>query len=146
MGHLEVVVKHVVALGETILNGFVIRLHIMDQIPLPCLPFINEEWIIKEITEETLVALPMLSRSRGPNPLLPPHDLDTNAFNTPVVSGLRFQCSKPTLFVKKSKDVPSIVVHANQSYVMALMLIERGLIEQFTGLWPSLHSLNIWVD
>ena len=48
-------------------------------------------------------------------------------------------------FVKKV-DIPSVELHADQICRSTLNLSERGLIGQFTSLWPSLKAIDGWVQ
>ena len=47
-------------------------------------------------------------------------------------------------FVKKA-DIPSVELPI-QTCQTALNLVDRGLIGQFTGLWPSPKSIDGWVQ
>ena len=46
----------------------------------------------------------------------------------------------------KKVDIPSVELPADQTCRSALNLAERGLIGQFTGLWPSPKAIDGWVQ
>ena len=48
-------------------------------------------------------------------------------------------------FVKKV-DIPSVELPVDKSCHSALNLVERGLIGQFTSLWPSPKAIDGWVQ
>ena len=48
-------------------------------------------------------------------------------------------------FVKKT-EIPSVDLPVDHLRRTALNLEERGLIRQFTGLWPSLKAIEGWVQ
>ena len=78
----------------------------------------------------------------GPTPL--PPELD--AFKRLIVACGKTKGSplgKP--FVKKV-DIPSIDLLAERPCQTTLNLFERGLIGQFTGLWPSPKAIDGWVQ
>jgi len=81
--------------------------------------------------------------SRGgsePPPPLPP-DLS-------VFKNLVEVCSKlPTLatqekFVKNMDSIPSVALPVEEPCRAALKVVERGLIGQFTGFWPSPKAIE----
>ena len=43
-------------------------------------------------------------------------------------------------------DIPSVELPAEKTCCSALNLVERGLIGQFTGLWPSPKAIDGWVQ
>jgi hypothetical protein len=49
-------------------------------------------------------------------------------------------------FVKKLDSIPSVALPAEETCRSALNLVERGLIGQFTGLWPSPKAVDAWVQ
>ena len=78
----------------------------------------------------------------GPPPL--PPELD--AFK-PLIAACGKRKGSPLgqPFVKKA-DIPSIDLSAERPYRTALNLAERGLIGQFTELWPSSKAVDGWVQ
>jgi hypothetical protein len=49
-------------------------------------------------------------------------------------------------FVKKLDSIPTVVLPEEETCKAALNLAERGLIGQFTGLWPSPKSVEDWTQ
>jgi hypothetical protein len=49
----------------------------------------------------------------------------------------------PFHFVKKSTEIPKVVVHAPSACPLALRLADRGLIGNFTGLWTSPKDMHL---
>ena len=47
-------------------------------------------------------------------------------------------------FIKKMESIPSVALPEEETCKAALNLAERGLIGQFTGLWPSPKSVEDW--
>lgn len=76
----------------------------------------------------------------------PPSDPAFDAFNQ-LLAGLppkkRSDASK---FVKKLNEIPEISLPLETPIQVALSLADRGLIGQFTGLWPSPKSTKNWVN
>jgi hypothetical protein len=80
---------------------------------------------------------------------LPPPDFDSDASAFwSLVSSLWKSSAKliPTRIVKKLDQLPEVCLPSATSRHKALALAERGLIGQFTGVWPSLHSMKNWVQ
>jgi len=55
---------------------------------------------------------------------------------------------KPTTtkFVKKLEEIPKISLPPSLPKKVAISLFERGLVGQFTGLWPSPRVVQKWVE
>jgi hypothetical protein len=49
-------------------------------------------------------------------------------------------------FVKKLDCIPSVELPIEETCRSAVNLADRGLIGQFTGLWPSPKSVEAWVQ
>ena len=76
-------------------------------------------------------------------PPLPPELL---AFKRLVAaSGKRKGSSLMQQFVKKI-DIPSVELPAERTCQSAMNLFDRGLIGQFTRLWPSPKVIETWVQ
>ena len=79
----------------------------------------------------------------GGDPPLPP---ELDAFKRLVASyDKRKGNSLVQQFVKKV-DIPSVELPAERPCRTALNICERGLIGQFTGLWPSPKAIDGWVQ
>ena len=78
----------------------------------------------------------------GEIPPLPP---DLKAFKKLIVSCGKRKGGPSQKFVKKV-DIPSVELHPDRTYRSALNLVERGLIGQFTDLWPSPKAIDGWVQ
>jgi len=48
-------------------------------------------------------------------------------------------------FVKKLDRIPTVAIPAEDSCIFAMKLVERGLIGQFYGRWPSPKAVDEWV-
>ena len=76
----------------------------------------------------------------------PPSDPAAEAFHQ-ILAGLppkkRNEASK---FVKKIDEIPEICLPPETPMQVALLLADRGLIGQFTGLWPSPKTTEQWVN
>ena len=77
------------------------------------------------------------------SPLPLPPDLE--AFNKLIASSGKRKGGPTQKFVKKV-DIPSVELPAEKTCRSALNLAERGLIGQFTGLWPSPKAIDRWVQ
>ena len=75
-----------------------------------------------------------------PQPLPP----DLESFKRLIAS-----CGKrkggPSQKIFKKVDIPSAELNADRICRSTLNLAERGLIHQFTGLWPSPKTIDSWV-
>ena len=80
--------------------------------------------------------------SRGDPPFPLPPDLD--AFMRLIASYGKRKGGPSQKFVNKV-DIPSVELPADRIYHSTLNLVERGLIVQFTGLWPSPKAIEGWV-
>jgi len=49
-------------------------------------------------------------------------------------------------FVKKLDSIPSVALPAEETCRSSFNLYKRGLIGQFTGLWPSPKAIDAWVQ
>jgi hypothetical protein len=78
------------------------------------------------------------------DPDLPPEVL---SFRTMVVAGpKRPPTATQQKFVKKMDSIPSVALPEEEICKAALNLAERGLIGQFTGLWPSPKLVEEWIQ
>ena len=82
----------------------------------------------------------MESRRDPPLPL--PPDLD--AFKRSIASYGKRKGGPLQKFVKKV-DIPSMELPIERTCRSTLSLAKRGLIRQFTGLWPSPKAIDGWV-
>ena len=73
-----------------------------------------------------------------------PLPLDLEAFKNLIASSGKRKGGTAQKFVKKV-DIPSVELPAETTCRSALNLAERGLIGQFTGLWPSPKAIDGWV-
>jgi len=48
-------------------------------------------------------------------------------------------------FIKKKDCIPTVALLEEETCRSALNLVDRGLIGQFTGLWPSPKSVEDWI-
>ena len=79
----------------------------------------------------------------GGVPLLPlPPDLE--AFKRLIASCGKRKGGPSQKFVKKV-DIPSVELPTDRICRSTLNIVERGLIGQFTGLWPSPKAIDGWV-
>jgi len=60
--------------------------------------------------------------------------------------GKRKDALPPPKFVKRLESVPEIALPEEKSMRVAVSLAERGLIGQFSGLWPSPKTTEKWVQ
>ena len=65
-----------------------------------------------------------------------------------LVKSLQPQRTRPTLskFVKKLDGLQEVNLPPTLPRMAALSLAKRGLISQFTGLWPSLKTVQRWIE
>ena len=76
----------------------------------------------------------------------PPLPLELDAFKRLIAAyGKRKGSPLGQPFVKKA-DIPSVDLPAERPCRTALNLFERGLIVQFTRLWPSPKAVDGWVQ
>ena len=69
-----------------------------------------------------------------------------DAFNQ-ILAGLpQKKRSEASKFVKKLDEIPEISLPPEAPIQVALSLADRGLIGQFTGLWPSPKTTEQWVN
>ena len=78
----------------------------------------------------------------GVPPLPLPPELED--FKKLIASGRKRNGGGSQKFVKKV-DIPSVELPTERTYRLALNLANRGLIGQFSGLWPSPKATNGWV-
>jgi hypothetical protein len=87
----------------------------------------------------------MASRGGSEPPPPPPPELTT--FKKLVEA-----CSKRPVtpsqhkFVKKMESISSVALPTEEPCLPSLNIVERGLICQFMGLWPSPKSIEAWVQ
>jgi hypothetical protein len=81
-----------------------------------------------------------------PPPPPPPPFPDIDVFRALVFSATRTVKAPPSKFVKQLDEIPQVPVHADSSRSLALKLADRGLIGQFTGIYPSPRAVSAWVD
>lgn len=75
---------------------------------------------------------------------LPP---EVQAFKSLVASGpKRPPSATMQKFVKKMDTIPSVALPEEETCKAALNLAEKGLIGQFTGLWPSPKTVEEWTQ
>ena len=67
------------------------------------------------------------------------------AFNSLVINVTKFQKCPPSRFVKKLDEILKVKVFAH-ARLCAPQLAERGIVGQFTGLWPSPRSIHLWIE
>ena len=60
--------------------------------------------------------------------------------------GMKLATKEAPKFVKKLDSIPEIALPEEQSIKIALALAERGLVGQFTGLWPSPKTTDDWIQ
>jgi len=84
------------------------------------------------------------SPQAGHLPLSPPSS--TEAFSRLLVGLLPKKKNETAKLVKRLKDIPEISLPPETPIQVALSLAERALVGQFTGLWPSPKSTEIWVN
>ena len=83
-----------------------------------------------------------MAASGEPDP--PPEVL---AFRTMIAAGpKRPPSAAQQKFVKKWDTIPSVALLEEETCKAALNLAERGLIGQFTGLWPSPKIVEEWTQ
>jgi len=65
-----------------------------------------------------------------------------------LVKSLPPQRPRPTVsnFIIKSDVLQEVNLPLALPHMAALSLVEKGLIGQFTGLWPSLKTMQRWVE
>jgi len=65
-----------------------------------------------------------------------------------LVKSLPPQRPRPTIskFVKKLDVLQEVILSQVLPRMATLSLAEKGLIGQFTGLWPSLKTIQRWVE
>jgi hypothetical protein len=49
-------------------------------------------------------------------------------------------------FAKKIEEIHVGIFPQMTTRIKALALAKHGLIRQFTGLWPSLESMDFWIE
>jgi hypothetical protein len=78
-------------------------------------------------------------------PLIPPPEI--SAFKALIAANSK--CPPSTSqqkFVKKLDSIPMVSLPEEETCKAALNLAERGLIGQFTGLWPSPKMVEDWTQ
>ena len=51
----------------------------------------------------------------------------------------------PSKFVKKIDEIPSLELSPSDPCQKALILSEKSIIGNFTGLWPSPKAVELWI-
>lgn len=85
------------------------------------------------------------SDGRGPPPPPPPYEY-ARAFQAMVASLVKSVKNQPTQFVKKLVEMPKIALPPTSARRKAIALADRGLIDQFTWIWPSPRMVAIWIE
>ena len=75
----------------------------------------------------------------------PPLPSELVAFKRLVASSGKRKGNSLVQQCLKKVDIPTVELSAERPCQMALNLSERGLIGQFTGLWPSPKVIDGWV-
>ena len=72
---------------------------------------------------------------------------DLTPFRRLIASGSKRKLTQiQQSFVKKLDNIPSVDLPVDQTCRSALNLADKGLIGQFTGLWPSPKAIEGWVQ
>lgn len=83
----------------------------------------------------------------GGSEIPPPSPPEVEAFKKLVAAaGKRPITGAQLKFVKKIDSISTVVLPAEETCRSALNLTQRGLIGQFTGLWPSPKAVEDWVN
>lgn len=84
---------------------------------------------------------------RGSSEIPPPSPPEVEAFKKLVAASGKWPITgAQQKFVKKLDNIPTVVLSIEETCRSALNLVERGLIGQFTGLWPSPKAIEDWVN
>ena len=76
-----------------------------------------------------------------------PPDPGLNAFKRLAASRSKRKLTQnQQSFVKKLDNIPSVALPMDQTCHTTQNIVDRGLIGQFTGLWPSLKTIAGWVQ
>jgi hypothetical protein len=78
----------------------------------------------------------------------PPPDFDSQAAAfQQLVTYKGKSAAKPSIscFVKKLDQTPEVCLRTVSRY-KALTFAEKGLVNQFTGLWPTLRHMETWIQ
>ena len=77
----------------------------------------------------------------------PPPNLRSDAFEMLIANHPK-RSGKGDLpkFVKRLEYVPEVALPPEEMIKVALSLVDRALIVQFTGLWPSPKTTDSWVQ
>jgi len=70
-------------------------------------------------------------------------EIFTSLFSDSAISRTRPTVTK---FIKKLDEITEVNLPPSLPRKSAIILAERGLVGQFTGLWPSLRSVQKWVE
>jgi hypothetical protein len=77
----------------------------------------------------------------------PPPSAEEAAFARLVNAHGKKKVSEPSpKFVKKLDAFPEIALPSKKPIQLVISLVDRALIEQFTGLWPTPRSTDAWVQ
>jgi hypothetical protein len=85
----------------------------------------------------------VLGSPQAPPPPPPPSAED--AFKSLLASLPKKKKTEAAKFVKKLDDIPEISLPPEGPIQVALSLVDRALVGQFTGLWPSPKTTENWV-
>jgi hypothetical protein len=75
----------------------------------------------------------------------PPPDEEALAFQAMVTTSVKNSKAQPSCFMKKLEEIPKVKLFPTTSRCKDLALVDRGLISQFTRIWPSPNSVAIWL-
>jgi hypothetical protein len=87
-----------------------------------------------------------MAPSEGGDPPPGSSSSDLQAFQALISSYAKAPKPPPSRFVKKAAEIPKVTVFSPSAQPLALRLADRGLIGQFTGLWPSPKSMHLWLE
>ena len=83
----------------------------------------------------------------APDPMAEMEIDPLEAFKALVCSaGPKAKPSFSSKFVKKMEEIPSLELSPEEPCTLALLLVDKALIEKFTGLWPSPKAVEAWME
>ena len=91
----------------------------------------------------SLATMEDMGSPQAPPPPTPP--FAGEAFKMLLATLPKKKKSEATKFVKKLDDIPEISLPPEGPIHVALSLMDRALVGQFTGLWPSPKTTESWV-
>jgi len=88
-----------------------------------------------------------MATPRGLKPSPTPPSSSTEAFRS-LISQKGKKRSHPEVpkFIKKLDEIPEMALPEDQPIKIALALVDRGLVGQFMGRWPTTKSTDEWVQ